>query len=270
MSKTEERKRAAEQAPLLRSFHTGTTAEFQIRSDGDGRTIEAYAVPFGEPAEVVDIEGHYFEQFERGAFGRQLAATGFKGISALVNHGRTLLGSPSERFALPYGTPVEIREDGRGLFTATRAAQTELGEEILQLAHDDALAGMSITFARTPGGGGTKIDRNGHRSAGKVFDLVRRVDVRLIEYGVTPIPVYVGAELVGVRAEQLATQISELPAEERAELVNLLRATADPDDPSSDEGDGDGHEHDDPASDAGGELLALRHDQLARQHRMKG
>ncbi len=251
------KKRAVEIAPSLRSYRTAELlGEYQIRSDGDGRTVEAYAVPFDVPAEVIDVEGHYFEEFKRGAFARQLNR-GFAGIPVLYNHGRDIYMRPSDRFAMPIGTPIEIREDGPGLFTATRFAGTELGDEVLQLVRDGALSHYSIQFARTPAGKGTKRTRNGHASG---LDLVQRLDVRLIEYGPSPIPVYTTAGVTGLRAEQIAGHIQDLDEAERANLSELLRADSDL---ASAAGKGSGHEHEE-TSVVSAELLALRHEQLLR------
>lgn len=259
--KTKKRDHAASLKPLLRSYVTSPLAEYQIRADSEGRTVEAYAVPFDTPTEIMDSEGHYFEEFKRGAFGRQLAASGLDGIHVLYNHGLDLFMRPEARFAVPIGTPVEIREDGPGLFTATRYASTDLGDELLQLVRDQALTSYSIQFRRIPSGGGTKRIAGGHKG----LDLLQRTDVRLVEYGPTPIPAYkVGAEVVGVRASQVFSHIQTLTEEERVSLSELLRAAeeAPPDgDPA-----GPGHENDDPASDAGVELLALRHELRTLEH----
>src|SRR6266568_7666268 len=39
---------------------------------GDGRTVEAYAAVFGEPAEIQDHEGHYVEVIDPSAFNRAI------------------------------------------------------------------------------------------------------------------------------------------------------------------------------------------------------
>jgi HK97 family phage prohead protease len=254
--------RAAALAPSLRTFETAAIAEFAIRSGGDGRTVDAYAVPFDEPAEILDAEGHYFEAFAPGAFGRMLKR-GFANVTVLYNHGRDILMRPSERFSVPIGKPIEMREDGRGLFTATRFASTELGDEILQLIDEGILTHQSVQFIRTPGGRGTRRIRGGHKASG--LDLVTRHDVNVIEYGPTPIPVYSGAEVVGVRATQLAAQIHELPPEERLELSELLRSGISPSSV-----DGDDPEHEPEATpDVASRLLADRHELMRRQHERK-
>lgn len=226
--------RAASRPPLMRSYRVDTIGEFQIRADGDGRTVEAYAVPWDEPAEVVDVEGHYMEVFRRGAFGRQLSLTGVRGVSVFYNHGLDMYARPSDRFAVPIGAPLEIREDGRGLFTATRYARTALGDEILQLVRDGAIAAQSIQFTRTPAGRGTRRTRRGHESG---LDLVERTSVRLIEYGPTPAPVYAGASVVGFRAHQIAQQIATFDDTERERLAQILRGS--PDSPPHVGGDDD-------------------------------
>ena len=248
----------------LRSYQTDVLAEFKIRADGDGRTVEAYAVPFGEAAEVIDQEGHYFEEFKKGAFGRQLASSrGFAGIPVFYNHGMDPTPSrrPSERWSTPIGVPVEVREDDVGLFTATRFAGTDNGDEVLQLVRDGALSRYSIQFMRTPAGGGSKRIRGG---GPRGLDLVQRLDVRLIEYGPTPLPVYDGAGITGMRAKAVLDIIHELDPDERDTLSELLRAGSDP---ASVADDDPKHEHDAETSAVSAELLALRHDQNLRDRR---
>jgi HK97 family phage prohead protease len=244
--------RSSVREPALRSFETVTLAEFQIRSDGDGRTVDAYAVPFDQPAEVVDAEGHYWEVFRKGAFARQLAR-GIAGITVLYNHGLDLFRRPSERFSVPIGRPVEIREDGNGVFTSTRYAATPLGDEILQLVREGAITGQSIQFVRTPRGRGSRRTKNGHDSG---LDLVERYDVRMVEYGPTPVPVYSGASVVGVRASQIAEHLSKFSDTEREELVKLLRAgSGDPVSPDPTPADSDS-----------AALDEIRHDLMVRRH----
>ena len=260
----EEELRGIARPPSKRTFETALLAEFQIRSGGDGRIVEAYAVPFDEPAEVMDVEGHYFEMFKKGAFGRQIARSGTTGITVLFNHGRDILMRPVARFAMPIGKPIELREDGPGLFTATRYASTELGDEVLQLVDEGILTHQSVQFARTPAGRGTRRLRGGHRTPdGDVFDLVERTAVRLIEYGPTPIPVYAGAEVVGRRASQVFELIDDLSDEDRNELSSLLRAGKE----SPHAGDPDPEPEPESAHAADSELLVLRHEQLRRQHK---
>ena len=253
--------RAATQTPALRSFRTSTLAEFQVRNDGEGRTVEAYAVPFDEETEVVDADGHYFEVFRKGAFGRQLKRSGGSDVRVLYNHGLDLFMRPAERFAVPIGTPKEIREDGPGLFTVTRYAKTPLADEILELVREGAIRGQSIQFQRTPAGRGWKRHRNAHQKTG--LDVIERLDVNLIEYGPTPFEHYAGAKIVGVRARQMAEQLAHFSDDEREELARLLRTTGPSDGPTPLVPDSAS------AAETTRELTGLRHEQLVRRHRQR-
>ena len=108
---------------------------------------------FDDPAEIVDHEGHYVETIDRSAFNKVLAdvtraRAGLPGsVKVLYNHGMTLNGTPSERFSMPIGVPVDIRAEARGLLTRTRYNDTPLAEEILE----NIRAG-SITASRSPAG----------------------------------------------------------------------------------------------------------------------
>lgn len=247
--------------PSQRAYTVADGAEYHLRSDTEGRTVEAYVVPWGVPTEVTDVEGHYFEQFHKGAFGRQLKRTGLAGIAVLYNHGKDLHGRPSERFSLPLGTPVEIHEDGPGLFTATRYAKTELADDVLQLVREDAIQGHSVTFTRTPGGRGTKRIPRGHSSG---LDLVERLDTVLIEYGPTPFPSYAGTGAVGVRAGMLASHIFELESDDRDELAKLLAADRSRSASDADRKGKGGADGSTSGVDRG--LLALRHEQTQRRN----
>lgn len=204
-------------ATMIRSFTFDT--EFAIRSGGDGRTVEGYAAPFDEEAEIFDIEGHYFELFRKGAFGRSIKK---RTPQVFFNHGMDLFLRPSERFSMPIGLPLELKEDGKGLFTVTRYAKTELADEVLQLIDEGVIRGQSVQIRRTPSGQGTRRTLRGHRASG--LDLVERLDVNLVEYGPTPIPIFAGAEITKVRSGLAYSLISDFSDEERSDLAELLRA----------------------------------------------
>ena len=202
---------------LIRSF--SFDAEFAIRAGGDGRTVEGYAAPFDEVAEIFDFEGHYMEVFRKGAFARSINK---RTPQVFFNHGMDLYLRPTERFAMPIGIPLELREDAKGLFTVTRYAKTPLADEVLQLIDEGAIRGQSVQVRRTPAGGGTRRRQGGHKETG--LDLVERLDVQLVEYGPTPLPVFAGAKITGVRAGIVYSQISDFSDEERSALAELLRA----------------------------------------------
>lgn len=174
--------------------------DIRVRSDGTGRTVEAYATVFDSPTEIHDQDGHYSERIAPAAFNRTLAQRGTD-FRVFYNHGLTLHGTPSERHSLPLGTPVEIRADKRGLFTATRYNRTTLADEVLEAINNGDIRGQSFTgrmLRSDPGRGPFRRSRSGE------LTTVTRHEIGLIEYGPTPLPAYTDAAILGVRATQLA------------------------------------------------------------------
>ncbi|MEH0423127.1 HK97 family phage prohead protease [Streptomyces sp. B21-083] len=212
--------------------------DIRVRAGGDGRTVEAYAAVFDTPSEIHDQDGHYNEVIDRRAFERtlsQLAPAGSRTnwrVGVLYNHGRTLFGTPSERGAMPIGAPVEIKADSRGLLTVTRYNRTELADEVLENIREGSITAQSFSggFLRSDPG---RPPRGGWRAdAGGKLRTVRRQEVALREYGPTPFPAYPDAAVVGVRAEQAARLLADLPPDERERLVDMLRTGTPLDSPS--------------------------------------
>src|SRR6202012_1868642 len=116
---------------------------------GDGRTVEAFAAVFDQQAEISDHEGHYLEEIDRSAFNRAIdharaSRGGLPGaIKVLYNHGMTIQGTPSERFSVPIGGPVEVRAEARGLLTRTRYSETPLADEILESVRAGSITSQS-------------------------------------------------------------------------------------------------------------------------------
>jgi HK97 family phage prohead protease len=171
----------------------------------DGRTVEAYAAVFDRPAEIHDNEGHYRETIDRTAFNKAIADAAPQGGRAVwrtgvfYNHGMTLHGTPSDRFSVPLGSPVEIRVEDRGLLTVTRYNNTPLADEILEAIRSGDITGHSFT------GRIIRSDplrpRGGYRpSVRGDLPTVRRLELGLREYGPTPFPAYVDTAVVGVRS----------------------------------------------------------------------
>ena len=172
---------------------------------GDGRTVEAFAAVFDDPAEIVDHEGHYVEVIERSAFNKVLAdATRARGglpgsVKVLYNHGMTIQGTPSERFSMPIGVPVDIRAEARGLLTRTRYNDTPLAEEILENIRAGSITSQSFTGRIVRSDPQLRRgDRHRPDSAGNLR-TVRRSELGLREYGPVLWPAYSGAEILGVR-----------------------------------------------------------------------
>lgn len=189
--------------------------DIAIRSDGTGRTVVAYAAAFGVPAEIHDQDGHYYETIGPGAFDKTLADQAGR-IQVFYNHGKTLYGTPSERFSMPLGTPEEITADGRGLLTVTRYNKTPLADEVLESISNGDIKGQSFSGRFIPGKNQRTRGRDG------APDTILRSEVALREYGPTPMPSYKEAAIVGVRAEELAPLLENLDPEERAELIRIL------------------------------------------------
>lgn len=215
--------RAATPTPYTRSY---ALEDISIRAGGDGRTVEAYAACFNTPAEVHDQDGHYEEVIDPAAFNRAIdhasRASGGWNIPVMFNHGMTMWSTPSERHSMPIGTPVEIRADARGLFTRTRYHKTQLADEVLEAIREGSINAYSFSgqFHRSdPSPAGKyRADRQGR------LPTVRRMESSLREFGPTPFPVYQGAAVVGVRAEQVAMLVGGLPSFERDRLIDILRS----------------------------------------------
>ena len=168
-------------------------SDLTVRSEGDGRTIVAYAAVFNTPAEIRDHDGHYNETIDPTAFNRTLADNKPGTFRALFNHGMSLHGTPSDRFSMPYGVVQDAKVDAYGLLTTTRASETDLGDEVLQLAKDGALQGFSFSAQSI------KSERR-DPMPGAGIDTIHRQEFALNEFGPAVFPAYREAELVGVRS----------------------------------------------------------------------
>lgn len=114
--------------------------------DVSQRIIEGYAAVTGNLDRVGDI-------IDAGAFSKTLKDKKAADIGVFLGHD---MGS------LPLGVPLEVREDGKGLFTRTRIFRTTAGDDLLQTAFElqtvGKTLGMSIgylvrdfSYAQTPG-----------------------------------------------------------------------------------------------------------------------
>lgn len=220
---------------LVRDFDL---QDLTCRAVGGDREIVAYAAVFDRVAEISDHEGHYYERISRKAFDRTLHHhPNGRGVKAIFNHGRTIHGVSSDRFSMPFGVPIEMSADARGLLTVTRVSNTELGSEVYELARDGAIDQMS--FSARPVKGGTNILEPAQHG-----DLVtrERTELALVEYGpVALLGAYgdQGAQITTVRAaDVLFDQLVELDDSERAELL----ARFNPPDPAVDGGSSDEHD----------------------------
>ena len=192
-------------------FRTWPLEECRIlrAADGErsGRVVEAYAAVYGQPAEIHDHQGHYEEDIERTAFDHAIRAAhpdrngGYWGITCLYNHGMTVHGTPAERFSLPPGVPKHISSEGKGLLTRTEYAATPLGDELLELVDMGALRTQSFTGAIIASDPELRGPGDKYRRRGGSLTRVRRTQLGLREYGLTPFAAYSGAEVLGVRMQ---------------------------------------------------------------------
>jgi len=198
--------------PYIRSF---PLEDISIRAGGDGRTVDAYATPFDMPAEIHDEDGDYEEVNDRAMYNKAIADAAPAGgrqswrVGVFYNHGMTLYQTPSDLYSMPVGVPLEIRPDGRGLFTRTRYAKGQLGDLIIDGINEGLLTAYSVSgrYLRSD----PSVPRGGfRRRADGSLPTVRRLEATLREYGPTPFPAYAGAEIVGVRAEWMSLLSSTL------------------------------------------------------------
>lgn len=189
---------------------------------GDGRTVEAYAAVFGEPTEVQDQHGHYFEKINRAAFNRTLSSGSAKRAMVLYNHGYSVVsGREMPEYGVPLGNPLEIKADGRGLLTRTRYNDTLLADSVLASIKNGDIKGQSFrgsVYRSTP-------DRVPKIKRGGELPTVERMELGLSDYGPTPNPYYEGASIVAVRSHlQVLSTIEDLPEAELKLLIRSLTA----------------------------------------------
>lgn len=203
----------APSGPICRSF---ALDDLVVRSEGDGRTVEAYAAVFGSPTEITDHFGHYLEVIDRSAFNGAIKR-GSK-VSVLFNHGRDIYGNASDRFSMPIGTPEAITTDARGLRTVTRIARTELGDEVLELMREGAIDGFSFT------GRPIKSEKIS-RTKSDALPTIVRTELSLREYGPAVFRAYEDARVLALRSvDELADQVGQLTPDQFSELVAVLRS----------------------------------------------
>lgn len=170
-------------------------SDIQIRSGGDGRTVEAYAAVFKTPAEIRDQDGHYMEEIDPTAFNRTIVNRRNK-FGVFYNHGLTIHGTPSDRGSVPIGTPLEVQVDNVGVRTVTQYNRTALAEEVLEAINSGAITAQSFTgrFLRS---NPRKVPRT---AQGGKLPTVTRMEIDMREYGPTPFPAYAEAMITGVRS----------------------------------------------------------------------
>lgn len=212
------------------SFLRAAPVEIERKKTGDGRTVEAYAAVFNRTARITgrywisedfwtDDWGTYDELIRQGAFKKTLNESA-KRAQYLFNHGCDIYGSPSDRYSMPPGVPVEMSEDSTGLLTVSRMSKTPLGDELLELIDDGAIRAYSFQ-GKAIRSTVTRATRDGD------VDLVERHEIALKEYGPCVFPAYDDAEILAVRTETIIDKIrnANLSPEERQALIRQLQDT---------------------------------------------
>lgn len=204
--------------------------DIRIRSGGTGRTVEAYAAIFGEPAEIVDQDGHYLEVNHKDAFTRSIERHR-GGYPVVYNHGMTIAGTPSDRGSVPIGVSTEVKVDQRGVLTVSEYGRSELADEVLEAIRMGAVKAQSYggRFLKSDPvrpAGGFRRGRDGS------LRTVTRLVVAMREFGPTPFPAFAGAAITGVRAQQMLGALLAAPADRRAALLDQLATPLDEADPA--------------------------------------
>lgn len=200
--------------PMRDVQRTYVLDDLHIRSDGDGRIVEAYAAVFNQRTEVVDQDGHYHEEINPKSFTRTLAHKGLN-FGVLFNHGRTVDGTPNPEATMPIGVPVEIKADETGLFTATRYLNNPLADWVLDAIKHGALKSQSFSgrFHRS-----VRTYPDGR--ARSALPVITRHEVALREYGPAVFAAYDGAAILGTRAaETFVRSLLATPPEQRVQFL---------------------------------------------------
>ena len=186
-------------------LNRGFVADLEIRSDGEGRTIQGIVVPYGQTARVRDAGGPaYDEAFQMGAFAKTLAERR-SAVKLLAQH------DPNR----PIGRAVDLHEDAAGLYGSFRVSNTAAANEQLELARDGVLDSFSVGFMPV---------KSVKRGATTV-----RTEVRLREVSLVTFPAYEGAMVTGIRSlepaqAELAQQLLTALAVADAKLDPIVDA----------------------------------------------
>lgn len=165
--------------------------DMTVRSDGDGRTVEAYAAVFRTPAEIRDQDGHYNEELAPGSFTKTIQENAGR-FGVFYNHARTIYGTPAGELSVPIGVPLTVEQDERGVFTATRYLDNPLADSVLDAIKQRAIKGQSFS--------GRFVKSTRTRGAKGQLPTITRNEVAMREYGPTVFPAYAEAMILGTRS----------------------------------------------------------------------
>lgn len=109
------------------------TPELEVRSDGDGRTVEGIAVPYDREQRIDDS---LTEVFVRGAFDHQLRAM----------HRVPFFRDHQPHGGVQIGRTVAAHDDAAGLFWRGRVDKSTAGDAALDLIKSGKLRDLSVGF----------------------------------------------------------------------------------------------------------------------------
>lgn len=180
------------------------SAEFELRDDGDGRTLTGRIVPYGEVASIVEVDEatndlvRYREQFLPHSFAAM--AQGFKARggdrSLRSNMFVPLLIDHSDRFDDMIGHATELEDQEDGAYATFRLYNDERLTKIRSIL-SESHTGLSVSFRdiRPP----------------KIVDgIISRVQVGINHVAATPRPAYSNARIDSLR-ESRETNVLETP-----------------------------------------------------------
>lgn len=156
--------------------HKSVKFDFNVKSEGDTRTIEGYGAVFGN----IDSTGDIITQ---GAFAESLSRRMPK---MLYQHW-------SEKLI---GRWDEAREDSKGLYVKGTLARTGLGNEAYELAQMGALDGMSIGYSP-----------NDYEHDDKGIRTLKKVE--LWEVSLVTFPANTQARVTGVKGHKTEREFEE-------------------------------------------------------------
>lgn len=163
--------------------------------EGDGRTLVARLVPYGEIANVDDGRGPYREMFVRGAFKAQMRAA--DKIKAFLNYRH------SQAFGDQIGHAAKIEDREDGLYGEMRVKPGQAGDDALHFVREGLLDRLSIEFYSL------KDDLVG--------GVLHRLDARLMGVALVPHGAYPSAEILAVREE---VETPEIPEQLRPKVMD--------------------------------------------------
>lgn len=159
-------------------------------AEGDGRTLEARIIPYGESATICDPPDYITEQerFAPGAFDRQINAAHRVKVWLSTLHEQGIRG------IVGHGEKLEDRDDG--VYATFRIHENPDGDKALQMVRDGLLPALSVEFK----------DLQSVKRAG----FVERVRAHLHAVSLVPVGAYKGAEVLALRSPPV--ELPRIPA----------------------------------------------------------